>query len=260
MIPPPRGAERMADREALAEFLSDRVDVHVYALGDLDEPYWSASAWWRRGDALLGIVQLPDGEGVACYGVSTRAPAATCALIAEAAVHLPVGQLITGPVGLGAALADVRPVRWARRHQRYVLTDPSALIGVDSSAEALGPGDADELAAVYATEPGAGFFLAHMLDGGVFFGIRDRGELVSVAGTHVVSIRHDVAAVGGVFTVPEYRERGYARLLTSAVASTLTTRVATIGLNVMSSNVVARNIYESLGFTAVFAYEEAELG
>jgi hypothetical protein len=111
------------DREALAEFLSDRVDVHVYALGDLDEPYWSASAWWRRGDALLGIVQLPDGEGVACYGVSTRAPAATCALIAEAAVHLPVGQLITGPVGLGAALADVRPVRWARRHQRYVLTD-----------------------------------------------------------------------------------------------------------------------------------------
>lgn len=260
MIPPPDGAHRLTDRADIARFFSDRVDVHVYALGDLDEPYWSASSWWRRGDAVLGVVGLPGGEGTACYAVSTRAPAASAALVADVSRHLPDGQLITGPVGMGAALEGVRPVRWCEPHERYVLTDPSALSGVESSVERLGPADAAELDAVYATEPGAGFFLPHMLDGGVFFGIRDGGQLVSVAGTHVLSDDYGVAAIGGVFTVPSLRGRGLARVVTSAVAATLVERVSTIGLNVTSANDPARRVYESLGFSAVFSYEEAELG
>ncbi|MFZ8968687.1 MAG: GNAT family N-acetyltransferase, partial [Ilumatobacteraceae bacterium] len=82
----------------------------------------------------------------------------------------------------------------------------------------------------------------------------------AVAGTHVLSDDHGVAAIGGVFTIEEYRGRGYARMLTSAVASTLLDRVTTIGLNVATSNVAARAVYESLGFSAVLSYEETELG
>lgn len=260
MISPPVGSERISDRATLARFLSDRVDVHVYALGDLDEPYWSASTWWRRGDALVGIVGLPDGEGTACYAVSSRSPSATVELIVDIAPYLPAGHLITGPTGMCAALAGVRSVRWCEPHERYVLTDPSALVGVDTKVERLGRGDAEELALVYSTEPGAGFFLPHMLNGGVFFGFRESDRLVAVAGTHVLSDDHGVAAIGGVFTIEEYRGRGYARMLTSAVASTLLDRVTTIGLNVATSNVAARAVYESLGFSAVLSYEETELG
>ena len=43
------------------------------------------------------------------------------------------------------------------------------------------------------------------------------GALVAVAGTHLVSDTYGVAAIGNVFTHPDYRGRGYATLATGAV-------------------------------------------
>lgn len=256
---PPVGARIVHDPAALVVFFSDRVAVHVYALADLEEPFWSGSRWYRRGDAVVGLVGLPSGEGLACYSVATRDPAGTLDLLAELAPDLPSGLLITGPVGLADALAPARPLVWHAPHVRHELVDPDALPELDPRVEPLGPDDLAELQALYDSDPGAVFFLPHMLDDGAFVGVRDAGRLVAAAGTHVLSAAHGVAALGAVYTAPSHRGRGLGRAITVAVTRHLLPLVPTIGLNVAAANTGARRIYEAVGYAPVLTYDEAEL-
>lgn len=256
---PPAGARVVDDTAELAEFFGDRRAVHIYALADLDEPFWSASRWYRRGDGVVGLVGLPSGQGVACYAVSTRDPAGSLDLLVDLAPSLPSGLLITAPVGLADALGPVRPLVWDATLVRYELTDPSRLPAVDERVVPLGPDDVDELVELYDTEPDAVFFLPHMLDDRTFVGVREGGRLVAAAGTHVLSTGRGVAALGAVYTAPDARGRGLGRAVTAAVTRRLVGRVATVGLNVLTTNVAARRIYDSIGFAAVLEYDEAEL-
>lgn len=258
--PAPAGCRLVTDPVELADFYGDRPAVHIYALADLDEPFWSGSRWYRRGDAVVGLVGLPDGEGLAGYAVATRDADGTLDVLAELAPSLPAGLLLTGPVGLADRLRTVRPIAWAGPHERYELAgdvppvDPSVALTV-----LLGPSDADELADLYGRVPGAAFFLPHMLDDETFVGVRVEGRLVAAAGTHVVAHRHRAAAVGAVFTDPDHRGRGYGRAVTVGVLHRLRGRVDTVGLNVAAGNSRARRIYESIGFRPIHSYEEAEL-
>lgn len=94
------------------------------------------------------------------------------------------------------------------------------------------------------------FFHASMLDAGVFYGLWESGELVAVAGTHLVVPCEDVAAIGNVYTRRDRRGRGMAARVTSAVVDELLRlRIGTIVLNVNQSNAPAIRIYERLGFT-----------
>lgn len=255
----PAGARIVADRAELAAFYGDAPAAHVYALADLDEPFWPASRWYRRGDAVVGLVGLPSGEGLACYAVATRDPHATLGLVADLAPELPVGLLVTGPSGLAEALAPIRPVAWHAPHVRYLLADRSRLPPTDPRIESLGRADLADLEALYASEPGAVFFLPHMLDDGAFVGVREEGVLVAAAGTHVVSTTHGVAAIGAVYAALAHRGRGLGRAVTVAVARRLAERVGVVGLNVAASNQIARRVYESIGFVPLLTYDEAEL-
>ncbi|MFP5487096.1 MAG: GNAT family N-acetyltransferase, partial [Acidimicrobiia bacterium] len=255
----PAGARIVADPDELATFFGDRRAVHIYALADLEEPFWSGSRWYRRGGAVVGLVGLPSGEGLACYSVATRDPVGTLDLLAELAPDLPSGLLITGPAGLAGALGPVRPLVWCAPHVRHELVDRDALPPADRRVEPLGRADLPAIEALYGADPGAVFFLPHMLDDGAFVGVRDGGRLVAAAGTHVLSTRHDVAAIGAVYTAPSHRGRGLGRAVTAAVARHLLDRVATIGLNVAAANSGARHIYESIGFAPILTYDEAEL-
>ena len=148
---------------------------------------------------------------------------------------------------------------WAATLVRYELTHPSRLPAVDERVVPLGPDDVDELVELYDTEPDAVFFLPHMLDDRTFVGVREGGRLLAAAGTHVLSTGRGVAALGAVYTAPDARGRGLGRAVTAAVTRRLVGRVATVGLNVLTTNVAARRIYDSIGFAAVLDYDEAEL-
>jgi ribosomal protein S18 acetylase RimI-like enzyme len=257
---PPADSRIVTDRDELGEFYADRTAAHIYALADLDEPFWSGSRWYRRGDAVVGLIGLPSGEGLACYSVATRDPDGTLDLIADLAPDLSPGLLITGPARLAETLSAVRPLTWHAPHLRYELTDRSALPALDPRVEALDRGDLDEIQALYDADPGSVFFLPHMLDNGAFVGVREGARLVATAGTHVLSSTYRVAAIGAVYAAPAVRGRGLGRAITVAVTRHLLGRVDTIGLNVAAANTPARRIYESIGFTTVLPYEEAELG
>ena len=200
--------ELIEDPAELAAHFSDHRGIHLYALADLEEPFWTPSRWYRRGAAVVGVVSMPDGDGAAVYAVATISPEAALDLLVDLLPELPSGQLVTGPVGLAAAVGAERPMAWHGPHLRYRLTDPTQVPPRIDEVVDLGRGDLAELEALYATEPNAAFFRPHMLDDETFVAVRRLGRLVSAAGTHVVSEAQGVAAIGAVYTHPDHRGGG----------------------------------------------------
>lgn len=113
-----------------------------------------------------------------------------------------------------------------------------------------------ELRALYALG-GADAFDPTQLEKGVFYGIYAGEELVSAAGTHLVSPTYGVAAVGNVFTHPAHRSQGYAtRATSSVVAALLQQGVRDIILNVERTNEAAVHVYKKLGFETYCPFVE----
>jgi predicted GNAT family acetyltransferase len=105
---------------------------------------------------------------------------------------------------------------------------------------------------------GHSFFSGYQLDEGVYFAVRQNGQLVAAAGTHVVAPEYGIAAVGNVYTHPDHRNRGYATACTGAVTAELfRLGCSTVVLNVWQENAPAVHAYEKLGFRAHCAYLEA---
>ena len=249
------------DPSELSAFFSDSIAAHLYALADLEEPYWTPSTWYRRGDAVVGLVAIPGVPRPTVYAMSTRDPEGTLALLVDLVDALPAGTLVLGAVGLTAALERRRTLTWAGPHLRYHLTDPAAVPQPAAEVAALTAPDTDRLLDLYATEPGAAFFLPIMVGDESYVGVADwDGRLVAAAGTHVLSEPTRSAAIGGVYTTPSHRGRGLGRAVTAGAIHRIAARVDVIGLNVAEENAPARRIYEQLGFEPLIAYEECELG
>ncbi len=258
--PVPTGARIVSDPDELRDFYSDAPAVHLYALVDLELPWWPLSRWYRRGDAVVGLISDTPGLLLTAYAVSTRDPAGSIALLAELVPSLPSGLLLTGPTGMVAACTARRPVAWSGPHHRYELVDrPVVEHGHTAEVDALGPADLADLVALYASEPGAAFFLPSMLDDATFVGVRQDGVLVAAAGTHLISASRRLAAIGAVYVRPSARGSGLGAAVTSGVIARLDRRVDTIGLNVAADNTPAITIYERLGFRRVLDYDEVQL-
>lgn len=112
----------------------------------------------------------------------------------------------------------------------------------------LDPSAAGGLVDLYATGGGEAFRPAQM-ERGVYYGIKAGGRIVAAAGTHIVSDTLSVAAIGNVFTHPEWRGRGLGEVVTRAVVAHLRRRgMRDIILNVSQSNHTAICLYERIGF------------
>jgi ribosomal protein S18 acetylase RimI-like enzyme len=121
-----------------------------------------------------------------------------------------------------------------------------ALVEVaDVEAELLDEGDVpDMLELIAATEPGP--FLPRTVTLGDYWGVRDEGRLVAMAGERV---RLDGwTEVSAVCTHPDARGRGLAAALTQRVARGIQARGDVPVLHVAEGNDGARRIYERLGF------------
>jgi len=91
---------------------------------------------------------------------------------------------------------------------------------------------------------------------GVYYGIRVDGRLIAAAGTHVVSPRARLGVVGNVLTHVDYRGRGYATAVTSAVTAELLQTCDQVVLNVRADNPPALQAYRRLGFAEFVRFEE----
>lgn len=115
----------------------------------------------------------------------------------------------------------------------------------DPRIEKLDESDAaDMLALATLTKPGP--FTMHALALGDFWGIRDNGRLVAMAGERLKMA--GMTELSGVCTHPDFRGRGIGRLMTLCVAG----RVFAAGdqpfLHTFAANATAIALYEKIGF------------
>lgn len=115
----------------------------------------------------------------------------------------------------------------------------------DLPAMALGDADAPEMLALATlTQPGPFLPRTHQLGG--FFGIHVEGRLAAMAGERLRL--PGLVELSGVCTHPDFRGRGYARLLSQLVASRIQARGETAFLHAYAANEGAIALYRSLGF------------
>jgi predicted GNAT family acetyltransferase len=95
------------------------------------------------------------------------------------------------------------------------------------------------------TKPGP--FAARTPSLGEFWGVKDRGVLVAMAGERMK--QDGFTELSGVCTHPDARGRGLARLLSAWVAARIAARGETPYLHAYASNAAAIELYRSLGFT-----------
>jgi len=260
----------IADRVALERFLRRHAPAQLYALADLDDAFWPDTRWFASagaGGELAAVCLLLEKLALPIvYAVAPPRDPATLALVAELRPRLPERFFVNLPVGFAEVFAASHAIALQAEYVKMWLPDPRA-----ASAEALpgieplGPEHLGELAAFYRErayapdERGGRFFEPYMLGLGPWLGLRERGELVCVAGVHVCSRRYGVAALGNVATVPERRGRGLARAVCARLCRELAAQVPLIGLNVAVANAPARACYAALGFREALRYEEAIL-
>ena len=103
----------------------------------------------------------------------------------------------------------------------------------------------DMIALVTMTEPGP--FRPRTFDLGGYRGIVEDGRLLAMAGQRVATATH--VEISAVCTHPDARRRGYAALVTAAVARGIAASGRTPILHVAATNTDAKRVYEQLGFT-----------
>jgi len=116
----------------------------------------------------------------------------------------------------------------------------------DDAIVPLGIADAEEMLTLATlTKPGP--FSLRSLDLGRFWGVREGGRLVAMAGERMKQPGY--TELSGVCTHPDHRGRGYARRLSLHVAARIIEDGDRPYLHAYASNAAAVALYEAIGFT-----------
>jgi predicted GNAT family acetyltransferase len=133
----------------------------------------------------------------------------------------------------------------AAKGVQMIATRQVQAAGADEDIVELTAADAAEMLALATlTEPGPFLTRTHTM--GVFRGIRIDGRLAAMAGERFRFPGH--TEVSGVCTHPDFRGRGLARRLSTAVAAGIESRGERPFLHAWKTNRPAVSLYESLGF------------
>lgn len=241
------------DRELLLSFLSRDRLYAAYAIADLDDREFPRTRW--------GIA-VEDGRPVAVAmeyrGLSPQplfvmgSPEGIRAVLGDT-IRTRVAYLASLP-GVAAAIDDLYRLEPAAPMVR-MWVDRESFRPVYGEAVRLDAADTRHLNRLY--ELGMTQWLpSESVANGVYYGIRRGGRLVSAAGTHVVSPRYGIAAVGNVLTHRDSRGKGFAKQVTSAVTAELLESVDQVVLNVRRDNPPALAAYRALGYREHAGFEE----
>lgn len=239
---------RLTDPAAIRAILETDRSWSMYALGDMAPGFFEYTQWFaatgeRPAIAMLYGAFTPPILFVLGQAADVRPLLDEIAATPEVFLHIPPGIL---PLINERYLVHKEARMW-----RMVLDDLRATSADGIST--LGMDDVPALQRLYADGDAAGeapdFFAPWMVEQQTYVGVREGGELIAAAGTHLVAPSEGVAAIGNVYTRRDRRQRGLATRLTSAVASELRRRgLRTIVLSVNQQRSAAIAVYEKLGF------------
>ena len=247
------------DKETIAAFLRRNVYLHIYSLGDLDDFFWPYTIWYAAGQngEIRAIALLYTGLPIPNLLALSDDLASMRALIESVRHLLPRRFYSHLSPGLEAALRPQFQLESHGRYYKMALQEPARLGEVDVSATTrLTAADLAAIKQLYQVSYPGNWFDPRMLETKQYFGLKQNGALLSIAGIHVYSEAYRVAALGNITTHPDHRGRGFGCAVTARLCRSLLETVDHIGLNVNADNYQAVALYEKLGFAIVGTYDE----
>jgi ribosomal protein S18 acetylase RimI-like enzyme len=247
------------DRDVLHGFLSADRAACAYQLGDLDDAYFPWCDWWGAydGDELKLVLLLYKGLSVPV--TLTYGDSAYVEELFEAVYHqLPDRFYCHVLEGHLPGLARHYETEELHLMLRMALgRDEYAPRQVDLDVVRLGHRHTAQIVSLYEHYPD-NFFEPYQLETGLYFGILDRsgGDLVSIAGIHVLSNAYDIGVIGNLVTHPEHRGKNLATRVTGRLLNEVFERVSLAALNVDEANTAALRTYQTFGFRPHHRYYE----
>lgn len=222
----------------------------AYALGDLEPAKAAKCSWfWIAGDTRALVLIYREYAPPILF--VTGPPELIAPLLTEIALE-PVLSLHVKPEIVPMLDAHYQITGEKADWRMVVRIEDFRPPSIQQTVE-LGLADVNRVQSLFTDGDASGqspdYFIADSLRDGVFCGILEGDQLVAVAGTHLVSLRDSVAAIGNVYTRQDRRGLGLAAQTTSAVVKNLVARgIHTVVLNVRQQNLQAIRVYLRLGF------------
>lgn len=246
----------------LAAYFSRDVYRHLYSLGDLDDFYWPHTRFYgaRKNQSLETVFLIYSGEEPPVLLALLEPQEITTATAQQLLSFLPDRFYAHLSPGLEEIFRPSYLLDPHGAHYKMGLLDPDALDQVSlEKVQRLSIDDLEEIRQLYKESYPGNWFNPRMLETGQYFGIRESGQLCSIAGVHVYSETYQVASLGNITTHPDFRNQGYGTQVTAALCQSLLQSVKFIGLNVKKDNDPALCCYQKLGFSVTGRYGEFTL-
>ncbi len=251
------------EKPPIEAFLRRSTFLNLYGLGDLDDRLWPHTTWYamEEGGEVRAVALMYSGLSLpVLLALGDEELPVLRDLVCRIRPLLPPRFYAHLSGDLSRVLASDYVARPYGLHYKMALMNPDRLAGCDGGEAArLTSADLAELQCFYCESYPETAFEPSMLEVGPFYGLRESGRLVSVAGVHIYSPQYRVAALGNVATHPDCRGRGHARKAVRCLCRSIRDKVDHIGLNVKASNVSAIRCYGALGFNVIGQYEECML-
>lgn len=246
------------DPQTILEVYGRHPHLHPYGIADVAQ-LWDRSRWWRAGDGVVGLMDLPGSPEPVLYAISDQ-PEPALGLLARLEPALPAQMMATGPPGLAERLSQTFAPDFVTPYVKMHLARPADLPDADDAVKVIAREDLPALQVLFETDPLAGdFFHPGLLDTGFYLGLWREGVLAAAGGIHVIDEANGVAAIGNVTTHPQWRRQGLSRRVVATLCRRLLAKVAVVGLNVRQDNPAALGLYRALGFQTILPYEETRL-
>ena len=236
----------LREREQIRRILEGRRPYAAYALGQLEPLLFRQTDWWLSSSAANQGLMLHSRGGL---GNATFAMGEAGALDALMSVHPgPRHTFLTcEPHHLETMLRHFDLDQRQTMIRMQVTT--ASFRPIDGPVRRLTGADVRSINRLYRSEGVPSFYSSRQIEDAVYFGVERDGELIAVAGTHVISQASAIAVVGNVYTHPRYRGQRFAQCTTAAVTEQLLRFCRDVVLSVDPTNVPAVRAYERLGYT-----------
>ncbi|TCL67324.1 FR47-like protein [Hydrogenispora ethanolica] len=233
----------------------------IYYCNNLEPPFWENTQWFglMAGEHLAALAMLITKYQVPALLATSYRPDDPylpellerlrpylpqdlyCHVDSHAVERLPSGMA-------GQRVSPYYNMKLVDRNRLPVL-DPGRAVRL---------GTADKPAIIALLEESHPDYLLdeEFCDAGYYWGIREAGRLVSLAGVVAKSEEYAIAAVGCVTTHPDFRRAGLATQVMAALIHDLTPRYGEIVLNVKQANQNAVRCYRKLGFEVIGEFAE----
>jgi RimJ/RimL family protein N-acetyltransferase len=249
------------NKDEIEKFLRRNSSLFLYHIGDLDEFYFPLTQWYgiKSDDDLKAVLLLYKAfQPMVIQALSPQKDLSFLIELLHSCLNVFPDKFYAHLTpGIEEILESKYKLISKGEHYKMILKDKQSLHKIDTkSTNKLFKRDIEEMNTLYSTAYPDNFFDPRMLETGMYFGIKNKNQLICVAGIHVYSKEFRVASLGNITTHPDYRNKGYGTAATAKLCIELLKNVDTVGLNVGTDNTSAVKSYEKIGFTITDLYRE----